>query len=102
MGRDASGRLKSAYSATENSYNIEKNRVASCVACILCLFLTVLWVCLGSAIVVFSSHPLYDYYTFQLTKKMALIRLQGCAGCSVSSFVACNLVRFPRGEVAYC
>ena len=24
MGRDALGRLKSAYSATENSYNIEK------------------------------------------------------------------------------
>ena len=45
-----------AYSATENSYNIEKNRVASCVACVLCLFLTVLWVCLESAIVVFSSH----------------------------------------------
>ena len=56
MGRDALGRLKSAYSATENSYNIEKNRVASCIACVLCLFLTVLWVCLESAIVVFSSH----------------------------------------------
>ena len=48
---------KSAYSATENSYNIEKkNHVASCVACVLCLFLTVLWVCLESAIEVFSSH----------------------------------------------
>ena len=56
MGRGASGRLKSAYSATENSHNIEKNRVASCAACILCLFLTVLWVCLESAIVVFSSY----------------------------------------------
>ena len=57
MGRDASGRLKSAFSATENSYNIEKkNRDASCVACVLCLFLMVLWVCLESAIVVFSSH----------------------------------------------
>ena len=56
MGRDASGRLKSAYSATKNSYNIEKNRVASCVSCVLCLFLKVLWVCLESAIAVFSSH----------------------------------------------
>ena len=56
MGRDASGRLKSAYSATENSYNIEKKRIASCVACVLCLFHTVLWVCLESGIVVFSSH----------------------------------------------
>ena len=55
MGRDASGRLNSAYSATEISYNIEKSRVASCVACVLCLFLTVLWVFLESAIVVFSS-----------------------------------------------
>ena len=56
MGSDASVRLKSAYSAKEKSYNIEKNRVASCVACVLCLFLTVLWVCLESTIVVFSSH----------------------------------------------
>ena len=56
MGRDASGRLKSAYSATENKYSIEKNRVASCVACVLCIFLSVLWVGLESAIVVFSSH----------------------------------------------
>ena len=72
MDRDASGRLKSAYTATENSYNIEKKRVASCVACVLCLFLTVLWACLESAIVVFSSHSLYDYYTLQLTKIKAL------------------------------
>ena len=56
MGHDDSGRLKSAYSATENSYNIKKNSVASCVACVLCLFLTVLCVCLESAIVVFSGH----------------------------------------------
>ena len=56
MGRDASGRLNTAYSATENSYNIEKNRVASCAACVLGIFHTVLWVCLESAIVVFSSH----------------------------------------------
>ena len=41
MGRDASGMLKSANSATDNSYNIENNRVASCVICVLCLFLTV-------------------------------------------------------------
>ena len=45
------GRLKSAYSATENSKNIEKNRVASCVVCVLCLFLEVLWVSLETAIV---------------------------------------------------
>ena len=34
MGRDASGRLKSAYSATENSYNIEKK--SCCKLCCLC------------------------------------------------------------------
>ena len=56
MGRNASGRLKSAYSATENSYNVEKNRVARLVACVLCLFLKMLWVCLESAIVLFSNH----------------------------------------------
>ena len=56
MGRDVSDGLKSAYSAPENSYNIEKNRVASCIACVFCLFLTVLWGFLESAIVVFSSH----------------------------------------------
>ena len=33
----SSSRLISAYSATENSYNIKKNRVASRVACVLCL-----------------------------------------------------------------
>ena len=81
-----SGRLKSAYSATETSYNIEKNRVASCVVFVLCLFLTVLWVCLASAIVVFSSHTHYC----QLAKIKALIRLHGCTGCSVRSFFACN------------
>ena len=81
----SSGRLKSAYSATETSYNIEKNRVASCIAFVLCLFLTVLWVCLASAIVVFSSHTHYS----QLAKLKALIRLHGCTGCSVSSFFAC-------------
>ena len=53
MGRDASGRLKSAYSATEISYNIETHLVASCVACVLSSSSR----CGGeSAIVVFSSH----------------------------------------------
>ena len=34
MGRDTSGRLKSAYSATEISYNIEKK--SCCKLCCLC------------------------------------------------------------------
>ena len=52
MGRDASGRLNTAYSATENSYNIEKKIVLHVV-------LPVFWVssirCCGF-VVVFSSH----------------------------------------------
>ena len=50
----SSDRLKSVYSATENSSIIEKkNRVASCVVCVLCLFLAVLWVSLETVIVFF-------------------------------------------------
>ena len=50
----SSGRPKSAYSATENSQNIErKKRVASCVVCVMCLFLAVLCVSLETAIVFF-------------------------------------------------
>ena len=37
MGRDASGRLKSAYSATENSYNIERKNVLQVVLPVFCV-----------------------------------------------------------------
>ena len=40
------GRLKSAYSARI----LKKSRVASCVVCVLCLFLAVMWVSLETAI----------------------------------------------------
>ena len=102
MGRDASSGLKSTYTATENSYNIEKIvlQVVLPVFCVsssrCCGFVWSLpsWYFIA---ILFS-----DYYTFQLTKIKALIRLHGCAGCSVPSFFACNQVRFPRSEVPYC
>ena len=91
MGRGASCRLKSAYSATENSYNIEKK--SFCKLCCLC-FASHPHGAVGLSGVchrgIFQPYSLYDYYTFQFTKIKALIRLQGCAGCSVSSFVTCN------------
>ena len=91
MGRDASGRLKSAYSATEISYNIEKK--SCCKMCCLC-FVSLPHGAVGLSGVchrgIFQPYSLYDYFTFQLTKIKALIRMQGCAGCSVPSFFACN------------
>ena len=86
MGRDASGRLKSAYSATENSDNVEKNRVARLVACVLCLFLTMLWVCLESAIVVFSSHTLF------MTTILSSLQNKGTDQTARMRRVFCNIV----------
>ena len=80
----SSGRLKSAYSATENSYNIEKDRVASCVACLLCLFLTVLW----STIMVFSSHTHFlTTIIFPVNNNKALIRLHRFSHVTKSGFL---------------
>ena len=38
----------------------------------------------------FSSHTLFDYYTFRSAKIKGLIRLHDCAGFSVPSFFMCN------------
>ena len=78
MGRDTRkavfGRLKSAYSATENSYNIEKK--SCCKLCCLC-FVALPHGAVGlSGVchrVIFKLYSLPDYYTFQLTKIKALI-----------------------------
>ena len=77
-------RLKAAYSATENIYY-----TANCVVCVLCLFLAVLWVYLESSIMVFTSHIHFLIY-FPVNKIKPLIRMHGCAGCSVLSFFACS------------
>ena len=57
--------------------------------CVHCLFLMVPWVGLESVIMFFLVILIFNY-TFQLTKIKTLIRLHGCAGCSVASFFAYN------------
>ena len=91
------GRLKSAYSASEKSLNIEKNCVASCVVCVSSLR------CCGDCdCFFFLLYSLFNYYTFQLKKIKGLTRLHGCTGFSVSSFFMRNQVILSQGEVPYC
>ena len=77
---------KSAYSATENSKNTEKVRVASCVVgvCVLCLFLGTVG-CSGLFVVI-SGHTHFLNTILYKT----LPRLHGLAGCSVPSLLAYN------------
>ena len=72
---------KSAYSATENSKNTEKVRVASCVlgVCVLCLFLGTVG-CSGVCDRgIFWSYSLSEYYTLQDTVQTARFSRLFCA-----------------------